>query len=145
MDIKIEKMKLSDLETIKDILTTDFDDFWNYNIFKEELQNENSHYIVAKQNNEIVGFAGIKVVLAEADIMNIVTRKNFRKQGIGNILLENLLKLAKTLNVSTLFLEVNNQNLPAISLYKNFGFQIIGTRKNYYNKNDGIVMNKQIN
>ena len=54
MNIKIKKMTLSDLENIKDILLTDFDDFWSYNVFKEELENKNSHYLVAKQNNEII-------------------------------------------------------------------------------------------
>lgn len=145
MNIKIEKMTLSDLENIKDILLTDFDDFWSYNVFKEELENKNSHYLVAKQNNEIIGFAGIKVVLEEADIMNIVTKKSYRNCGVGKLLLESLLNFAKTLNISNIFLEVNSKNLPAIKLYKKFNFQTIGIRKNYYKEHDGIVMSKKIN
>ena len=58
-----------------------FDDFWNYNILKDELLAENSKYIIALSNNEIVGFAGIKILLDEADIMNIVTKKIYKKQG----------------------------------------------------------------
>ena len=91
MNIEIEKMNLSDLKTIKDILITDFDDFWNYNILKEELQNENSSYIVAKLGCEVVGFAGMKIVIDEADIMNIVTKKTYRNHGIGTLLLKHLL------------------------------------------------------
>lgn len=77
-NFEITNMNLSDLENIKDILECDFDDFWNYNIFKSELENSNSTYFVAKYNNEIVGFAGILVVLDEADITNIVVKKSFR-------------------------------------------------------------------
>ena len=76
--IEIKDMTLEHLETIKDVLNSEFDDFWNYNILKEELNSQNSCYIVALLNNEIVGFAGIKFIVNEADIMNIVTRKNFR-------------------------------------------------------------------
>ena len=51
MDIKIDKMTVKDLESIKDILISAFDDFWNYNILKDELKSENSKYIIAKSNN----------------------------------------------------------------------------------------------
>ena len=88
MNIKIEAMTLEDLEIIKDTLISDYDNFWNYNIFKEELQNNNSKYLVAKINNEIVGFAGIKIILDSADIMNIVTKKTFRNKGIRNLAFE---------------------------------------------------------
>jgi ribosomal-protein-alanine N-acetyltransferase len=145
MNVKIEKMTLIDLETIKDVLVSDFDDFWNYNILKEELQNENSKYLVAKKDNKIVGFAGIKVVLDEADIMNIVTKKDCRNQGIGHLILENLIFLCKELNLSSLSLEVNEENLPAIHLYKKFGFEVLGKRKNYYQDKNGIIMTKKLN
>ena len=88
MNIKIEAMTLEDLEIIKDSLISDYDNFWNYNIFKEELQNNNSKYLVAKINNEIVGFAGIKIILDSVDIMNIVTKKTFRNKGIRNLTFE---------------------------------------------------------
>ena len=57
MQIKISKMNIDDLNKISPVLLTEFDDFWNYNIFKSELENENSKYVFAKNNDEIVGFA----------------------------------------------------------------------------------------
>lgn len=129
MDIKIDKMTVKDLESIKDILISDFDDFWNYNILKDELKSENSKYIVAKFNNKIIGFSGIKVFVDNADIMNIVVRKNFRNKEIGTVLLENLLTLSKKLGLNSLSLEVNEKNIPAINLYKKLGFENIGIRK----------------
>lgn len=141
--IEVYKMSLDDLENIKEILISDFDDFWNYSTLKEELSNANSYYLVAKSDNEILGFAGIKTVLDEADIMNIVVKKSKRKLGIGSLLLKNIIELCKKLNISTLFLEVNEKNTPAISLYKKFGFKNVGFRKNYYKENNAIVMKKE--
>ena len=145
MNIEIEKMNLSDLKTIKDILITDFDDFWNYNILKEELQNENSSYIVAKLGCEVVGFAGIKIVIDEADIMNIVTKKTYRNHGIGTLLLKHLILLSNKLNLTSVSLEVNEENIIAIHLYEEFGFKNIGIRKNYYQNRNGIIMAKKLN
>mgnify|MGYP000619918761 CR=1 FL=1 len=145
MDFKIDKMSLEDLISIKDILTTEFDDFWNYEILKSELESNNSYFFVAKNiSGEIVGFSGIKIILDEADIMNIVIKKTYRNQGIGTLLLENLILLAKDLNISTLFLEVNEQNKPAIHLYEKLGFEKLGVRKKYYNNNNGIIMKKNL-
>lgn len=145
MNIKIYKMNLTDLDCIKDILINDFDNFWNYNILKEELKSENSHYIVSINENEIVGFAGIKIVMDEADIMNIVTKKSCRNKGIGTLLLENLISLSKKLQLASLSLEVNKENTTAIHLYKKFGFKNIGIRKNYYQNQDGFIMTKKLN
>ena len=76
--------------------------------------------------------------------MNIVIKKTYRNQGIGTLLLENLILLAKDLNIFTLFLEVNEQNKPAIHLYEKFGFEKLGVRKKYYNNNNGIIMKKNL-
>ena len=144
MDLKIDKMSLEDLISIKDILTSDFDDFWNYEILKSELESSNSYFFVAKNNlDDIVGFAGIKVILDEADIMNIVVKKDFRNKKIGSLLLEHLISYSKNINLKNITLEVNELNIPAIKLYEKFAFSKLGIRKKYYNgENDAIIMSK---
>ena len=145
MNLLISKMNLDDLNSIKNILISDFDDFWNYNILKQELECKNSNFIVVKNENfEILGFAGFKVIVDEADIMNIVVKKNFRNKGIGSFLLDNLISIAKNLNLNIITLEVSKKNLTAISLYKKFGFKNLGIRKKYYNGIDGFVMSKKL-
>lgn len=136
----IAKMTLDDLNSIKDNLISDFDNFWNYSVFKSELESDSSHYLVVKNNSKIIGFAGIKVTVPDCDIMNIVVKKDFRNQGIGSLLLKELINLSKSLKVQNLFLEVNEKNRPAILLYNKFGFKKISTRKNYYKDNNAIVM-----
>lgn len=135
-------MTLNDLDEIKDILESDFDDFWNYTTFKEELTSSFSKYFVAKtSDNVIVGFAGIKIILDEADLMDIVTRKNMRNLGVASSMLEYLISYCKTGKVKTLNLEVNAQNTIAINLYKKYNFKEIGLRKKYYNNTyDAILM-----
>ena len=146
MDLKVEKMTLDDLNSIQNVLLTDFDNFWTYSTFMDELNSNNSHFVVAKNNNEIVGFAGLKVIVDEADIMNIVVKKIFRHNGIGSILLESLISYAKDNNLKTITLEVNEHNLSAIRLYDKFNFDHIGIRKKYYNgESDAIIMSKKLN
>lgn len=139
--IEISTMMLNDLEQIKENLQTDFDDFWNFEIFKEELANNNSMYLVLRYENEIVSFGGIKIILDEADIMNIVTKKDKRNQGFAKFLLNELITIAEEQNCKTITLEVDENNLPAIRLYKDFKFKEVGKRKNYYkNGNTAILM-----
>lgn len=143
-DIEIYNMKVEDLELISNNLETDFDNFWNYNVFRGELENGNSKYLIAKIQNQIVGFAGIIPILDEADISNIVVHKDYRNQKIGSILLESLIGLANSLNLRELNLEVRESNIPAIKLYEKYNFKKCGLRKNYYNNSENAILMKKI-
>lgn len=139
-NIEILPMTLEDLNEIADILVSDFDNFWSYDIIKNELKAENSNYIIARFNQEIVGFAGIKVMVDEADVMNLVVKKEARNQGVGSLLLAKLIRLSKELHLTSITLEVMEENYSAIHLYKKFGFEQIGIRKNYYQDKNGLIM-----
>lgn len=145
MNFEISEMKLADIVSIEDEFNINFDQFWSVGILKEDMKSETSTYILAKSNHEIVGLAGIKIVLDEADIMNIVTRVDKRNLGIASALLFELIEIAKKHNCSIISLEVNEANLPAIHLYEKFGFERIGFRKKYYNNTDNaIIMQKKL-
>lgn len=144
-NIEIYEMTIQDLDLIAETLETNFDNFWNYNIFKSELENKNSKYLVAKSNGQLVGFAGIIPVVDECDISNIVVHKNYRNQKIGSFLLESLINLALSLNLKTINLEVRESNIFAIKLYQKFGFEVCGLRKKYYNNTENaILMQKKL-
>ena len=143
MNLNVDYMNISNLEQIRDILNTDFDDFWNYSVLKDELNSKNSTYFVVKnEENEILGFAGIKIILDEVEIMNIVTKKDCRNQGIGKLLLNRIILEAKNKNIRKINLEVNENNSIAIHLYEKFGFNKDGERKNYYRDQNAILMSK---
>lgn len=144
-NVKIYKMTIADLDAISDILFSDFDDFWNVSTLKSELQNPNSQYIIAKLNNEIVGFGGIWKAVDDIHITDIVVKKIFRRQKIGSILLEQLISLTKQQNITSITLEVNSNNIPAQKLYEKFGFKRVGLRKKYYNNtDDAVIMTKDL-
>lgn len=143
-NINIYDMTLEDIDSLKAILSIDFDDFWTFDVLKSEILSNNSKYIVIKNDSEILGFAGIKIILDEADIMNIVVKKAYRNKKIGSLLLDSLVKLSKKLSIKSITLEVNEKNLVAFHLYEKFGFKKVGIRKNYYNNENAIIMTKTL-
>ena len=139
--MQITKMTLSDLDLIGNNLETEYDHFWNYNILKSALQNPNNILLVVKENENIVGFTCINIILDDATIENIVTKKNMRNKHIASNLMEEIIKICKEKHLSSLTLEVNKSNLPAIKLYQKFNFKNVGLRKKYYNNiDDAIIM-----
>ena len=138
--MEILEMTLSDLEKIRDKLQNDYDEFWNENILRKELEDENSKYIVIKEKDKILGFAGVWISPVDAQITNIVVKKDSRKNGIGSLLLERLIEIAKNAKQEVLRLEVNENNKPAINLYNKYGFEQVGLRKKYYNGRDNAVL-----
>ena len=78
----IHTMSVSDLDEIKDTLFEKFDNLWSYEIFKQELEHNSFGYLVARYNNEIACYGGIKPIFHEAELMNIVTRKDMRRESV---------------------------------------------------------------
>lgn len=107
------------------------EDSWSLNQIAEELRSEDSYYVGAWSENELVGYAGIKGRF-EADLMTMGVVRDFRGQGIGKLLLNACLEWAFKRGCERIFLEVRESNLSAIGLYQASGFEVIGGVKNYY-------------
>ena len=146
MNTYIEKMTLEHLEKIKKNLKEDFDEFWNENVLKNELENPASTYIVAvDEQNNVIGYAGIWQPIDEAHITNIVTKKDKRENKVATKMLEELIKIATKRRLNSITLEVNTNNIPAINLYRKYNFKEVGIRKKYYNNiDDAIIMTLNI-
>ena len=77
--------------------------------------------------------------------MNIVTQKSKRNFGIASMLLENLINKSIELGASTITLEVDENNSPALHLYEKYNFKKVGLRKKYYNGiNNAVIMTKDL-
>lgn len=139
-NIVIEPFTLVGLEQISSILANDFDNFWSYDILKKELSAPSSFYLCCKQNNNIVGFAGISIILDTAELNNIVIKKSCRGNGFASALLNELIKFVKSKKCKQINLEVSSKNPVAISLYKKFGFKQVGLRPKYYNGTDDALL-----
>lgn len=145
MNIEIKKMTKEHLHQIQDILQEQFDEFWNANVLDKELENPLSDYIVAIENGEVVGYAGLWQPIDEGHVTNIVTKKNKRGNHIGSKMLQEIINLAKSKNLKCVTLEVNEHNETAIRLYKKYNFVEIGKRTKYYNNvDDAIIMTLEI-
>ena len=103
----------------------------------------NDYYkIYVYQEDEILGFIITEDTVDDNSIILLYVDKDYRRNGIGSKLIEYYTNIAN----KRILLEVSANNIPAISLYKKYGFLTINTRKNYYKDgSDAIVMEKRIN
>ena len=138
--IKIFKMTSEDIELISKNFNTDFDEFWSIDNLKNDFNNPNSSYFIAKLNDEIVGFVGTLKIVDELNIMNIATKVDKRSLGIATKLLSYVIEYSKSIGCKSITLEVNENNIPAIHLYEKFNFKRIGLRKKYYNNTDNAIL-----
>lgn len=118
---------------------------WSENVLRSELSNPLSLWLVALNENEVIGYVGAQIVPDEADMMNLAVDDAHRRMGVGKALVEELvIRLQKRL-VGSLTLEVRVSNLPAIKLYECLGFQTVGRRPGYYQKpkEDAFILRKE--
>ena len=137
-------MGLSDIDEIVKFEEMYFGQTLGLNHFKIELNNPYAYFIVCKENDKTLGY--ISSTLEEmGEILNFFVVEEYRKKGIGKFILDNVILEAKKRNVKSLYLEVSEKNIGAISLYKKCGFNIVRIRKNYYKDSNAYVMIKEFN
>ena len=102
------------------------------NTFEKELQNKLAFYIVAEDNGEVLGYAGMWNMCGSADIMNVGVRPVHRRKGIAEAMLEKLEEYCNKNDVFEINLEVRGGNIPARTLYLKMGYEEIAVRKGYY-------------
>ena len=85
-----------------------------------------------EQSNHLIGLLTGWLVLDELEIDSFVVTEAMRGQGVGRVLLTEGLRIAQQRGVNRVFLEVREDNLPALSLYRSCGFTVSGRRKDYY-------------
>jgi ribosomal-protein-alanine N-acetyltransferase len=109
------------------------DDPWPAVAFLRELESAHNHYVAARVDGELVGYAGVSRLGRkppyEYEIHTIGVDPRFQGRGIGRGLLDGLLGIAAG---GTVFLEVRTDNAAAIALYESVGFARVGVRKRYY-------------
>jgi [ribosomal protein S18]-alanine N-acetyltransferase len=115
----------------------------------ETEMNENpfAFYFVMENpdNSAFLGYVGLWIDVPLAQILNIYIIPEYREQGLGKILMDQILQFLKSREINTLTLEVRPSNTRAIDYYKKFGFSKVATRKQYYeNGEDADLMLKNI-
>lgn len=140
----IRKMRLEDVSAIAKLEQICFSDPWSETSIKSELNNPLSYWLVADDNGTIAGYVGSQSVLDSADMMNIAVAPEYRRRGVGRMLINNLISYLREQKVIALLLEVRVSNMAAISLYQKFGFQQVGRRPRYYHnpREDALIFRK---
>ncbi|MCY0904425.1 ribosomal protein S18-alanine N-acetyltransferase [Arthrobacter sp. H14-L1] len=136
-------MTPADIDTVAELETALFPvDYWPRQMFVDELsQPQTRSYLVAEQDDRIVGYAGLMCVLPLADVQTIAVLPECEGQGIGTALLRALLAEAATRAADDVLLEVRADNPRAQQLYLRFGFEQIHVRARYYRDGtDALIM-----
>lgn len=146
MHVRIVPMNADHLDQVAELERICFPDPWSRNMLAEELDNALSAFLVALDDEDnVVGYAGLQVILDEGTITNVAVRPECRRQGIAGKLLQVFLDFAQGNQLAFLTLEVRASNYDAIALYGSRGFRSVGRRKNYYEhpREDAIIMTKE--
>jgi ribosomal-protein-alanine N-acetyltransferase len=141
--IVIEDMTPDDIPAVQLVENASFPVPWPANAFRHELtQNKNAHYIVAREGERIIAYAGLWLALDEAHITTFAVIPERRRRKIGERMLVRLFDMAIELKAEWLTLEVRASNFPAQRLYEKYGFHAAGIRRRYYSDNneDAIIM-----
>ena len=117
----------------------------HYESFLEMIANENACYLVALIGEEVVASCGLRHIVGEGEITNVVTKGTMRGKGIGRQILLQLLEEGAKMGAEAFTLEVRVSNAPAIHLYESLGFVSEGVRKNFYEEptEDALIMWKR--
>ena len=141
--ITVRPMVMTDVAGVMAVEHDSFLTPWSRSAFEEELaQNRLARYIVAVENGEIVGYAGTWLVINEAHVTNVAVSGQRRREGIGRLLMQKLMELARDNDMESMTLEVRVSNAAARHLYEQLGFVEAGIRKNYYSetKEDALIL-----
>ncbi len=135
-ELTVRAMTRDDLPRILEIERASYGFPWSEGIFNDCLR-VGYHCRVLVRGHEIVGYGIVAALVREAHILNICLDVAHRQLGLGRSLLCHLLALAARKNVRDVFLEVRPSNTAALHLYQDFGFEIVGRRRDYYRAPEG--------
>lgn len=157
---RLAEMELADLPQVMTIDRLSFPQPWGEGSYRYELlENTNSHFIVALDPNgfptarhwlarwlrrpasrQVVGYAGLWLVIDEAHINTLAVHPEWRGRGVGEKLLLELLRYARAHNALTATLEVRVSNTAAQQLYRKYGFEEVGRRPRYYRDGEDALL-----
>lgn len=141
--LALRPMQMEDLDAVMAIEPTIYSHPWTRGNFSDSLHSGYSAWVLMQQQT-IIGYALMMMVLDEAHLLNISIAKPYQKQGLGKYLLEHMIAMAKRHHAANMFLEVRTSNQSAISLYEQMGFCEMAVRRGYYpahqGREDAILM-----
>lgn len=138
----IREMTAGDIEAVAALEAELFSMPWSAQGFADTLWREDIVFLVAYEDEKLLGYVGVYCTADEGEITNVAVAPSARRRGIGRALLESLTDVLAKRHIFRLILEVRVSNQPAIRLYEQLRFRIAGLRKNFYERpvEDAYVM-----
>ena len=135
-------MSEKDLESVCAIEKECFRDAWSPDQFENAVKGNTQKILVLENDGIVLGFGVIMTVLDECEILRIAVKNEYRRKGLGSVLLDSMLEQARENGAGIFYLEVRASNDPARMLYEKKGFTETGRRKDYYTnpKEDAVLM-----
>ncbi len=141
----IRRMRENDLAAVRAIETLSFSNPWSENTFRGEIQNTSISFpmvVVRRPGNpgvaddEVVAYVIFWQIRDDVQVNNIAVHPDCRGLGLGETMMRYAIDRVREAGATFMTLEVRQSNTPAVTLYKKLGFEVMGTRKNYYTKPD---------
>ena len=132
MDYQIKPLTEDFVDSVSEIERECFSTPFSKNDILSYLKNDIWHFFACFSNDKLLGYISFTLIIDEISICNVAVSESHRGKGVGSALVGYLLDFARKNQVKSLFLEVRESNINAISLYKKFGFEKTGLSKNHY-------------
>lgn len=128
-------MEVADLPAVMEIERASFPNPWHESTFRGEIYHWSISFplvVVHATLNQVIGYVIFWQLGEEAQVNNIAVHPDFRRLGIGETVLKQVIELVKFRGGRLITLEVRPSNTAALNLYRKLGFKMMGVRKGYY-------------
>ena len=143
-DVTVRRMSSAEITVVLDIELDSYTMPWSEETFRGLLRRGDAETLVAERAGAVIGYAIYWWVGDQAELGNVAVANVARRQGVGELLVQESLERATKRGVREVFLEVRPSNHSARRLYERLGFREVGRRRNYYVKpiEDALVMRR---
>lgn len=133
-EVILRRMRESDAAEAAELEAACFSMPWSAQGFLEGMRSEDNIFCVAESEGRLAGYCGLYTAADEGEITNVAVWEEFRRRGIGRMLIREIQKLAARRGIRSIYLEVRESNTAAQAVYEKTGFSVCGYRKNFYRK-----------
>ncbi|MDE2407415.1 MAG: ribosomal protein S18-alanine N-acetyltransferase [Xanthomonadaceae bacterium] len=141
----LRPMREADLDAVMAIELQAYPFPWTRGIFRDCLHSNYAMWVQTRDDGALLGYGVLSIAAEEAHLLNLCSAPGHERQGLGQRMLQAMLRIARSHGAQRVFLEVRPSNVRAIALYERSGFNEIGRRPRYYpaadnGREDAIVM-----
>jgi [ribosomal protein S18]-alanine N-acetyltransferase len=145
-EVSLRAMTAADLPAVLAIEYESYSVPWSESTFRGLLRRRDAEMILAEADGRVIGYAIFWTVLDQSELGNVAVTPAWRRRGIGEVLVAEVIRRAEGQGVREVFLEVRPSNENARRLYERFGFSQVGRRRNYYQApvEDALVLRRPL-